>query len=85
MGGHSHDGACTIGHQYIVGNPDRYLLAVHGIGGGEAVDLHARLFLCQLRQRISVLRAYLAFAALPGMESVIFKGFQRFLISSLAV
>ena len=49
MGGHSHDGACTIGHQYIVGNPDRYLLAVHGIGGGEAVDLHAGLVLGQLR------------------------------------
>ncbi len=49
MGRHRHNGPRPVGHEHIVGNPDGNLLPVHRIGGGEAVNLHACLVLCQLR------------------------------------
>ena len=49
VGGHRHDRAGAVGHQDVVGQPDRDLLAVHRVNGANAFDLHAGLFLVQLR------------------------------------
>ena len=44
----SHDCTGTIGHQYIIGYPDRDLFSVYRIDGGQTIDLHTRLLLGQL-------------------------------------
>ena len=45
---YGHDCTCTIGHQDIIGYPDRDLLAVYRVDSAKAVDLHTSLILCQL-------------------------------------
>ena len=52
---HCHDCSGSVGHQNIIGNPDRNLLAVDRIDGGQTFDLHAGLLLgklCSLKIRL---------------------------------
>ncbi|CCY20904.1 uncharacterized protein BN782_00673 [Eubacterium sp. CAG:786] len=46
--GYCHDGAGAVGHQNIVGNEDRYFLAVNGIYRADALQLYAGLVLVHL-------------------------------------
>ena len=49
MRGHGHDGAGAVGHQDIIGYPDRDFRAVDGIDGRQAVNADAGLVFRQLR------------------------------------
>ena len=46
MCGHRHDGAGTVGHQYIVGNPYGNFLAVYRVYRSQTVQHNAGLVLC---------------------------------------
>ena len=48
MAGNRHDGARSVAHQHVIGNPDGNLLVIHRIDGGESLDHHARLVLGKL-------------------------------------
>ena len=43
-----HDSAGAVGDQNVVGDEDRYLSAVHGVDGCDALELHAGLVLVHL-------------------------------------
>ena len=45
VSGHGHDGACAVGHEHVVAQPDGNGLARHGVDGAQALDFHARLIL----------------------------------------
>ena len=52
---HCHDRSGSVGHQNIVGNPDRNLLAIDRINRSQTLDLHAGLLLgklCTLKIRL---------------------------------
>ena len=58
---HCHDRSGSVGHQNIIGNPDRNLLAVDRIDRGQTFDLHACLLLGKLcTLKIRFLRSRLA-------------------------
>ena len=48
MGRNCHDGACSIAHKYIIGNPDGNFLPIDRIDGGKTIDHHTGLFLGKL-------------------------------------
>ena len=48
MRGNRHDCTGSVGHKNIVRNPDRNLLAIHGVCRSQSVNLHSRLILCKL-------------------------------------
>ena len=49
MSRYCHNSACSIAHQYIVGNPDGNFFSVYRIDCTDAVDLNTCLVFCKLR------------------------------------
>src|SRR5438046_10468531 len=63
MGGHAHDGACSITKQHVIGNPDWNSLAIYWIDCVRAAE-NARFFLRQFRSfQVALARRPLAILA----------------------
>ena len=77
MCGNRHDCTGSVGHQHIVRNPDRNLLAIHGICRSQSVDLYSGLIL----RKLGTLKVRLLRRLLPvSHESVIIPDFILVLI-----
>ena len=74
MGRYCHDSAGTVGHQYIVGYPYGDLLAVDGIGSGQALNADTGLILGQLGTlEVGLLRSHLTIChdVIPVLDLVL--------------